>query len=118
MARDKYDQRRVGIQVLDAVTMPVALSRNAPAPVAEGTRAAEHALLLSSRPEPQGEVALVLRSGTFSAARPLHMVLAEAAYTLEPVELIEAGEDFDWVRCRVTGKKRHAQSLPLAAAGL
>jgi hypothetical protein len=118
MTRDQYDQRRVGIQVLDAVTVPVVLSRSAPAPSAEGTRPAEHALLLSSRPEPQGEVALVLRSGTFAAMRPLHMVLAEEAYTLEPVELIEAGEDFDWARCRVTGKMRHAQSLPLAPASL
>lgn len=116
MTRDKYDQRRVGIQVLDAAAVPVALSRSAPALSAEATPPTEPALLLSSRPDPQGEVTLVLRSGTFSATRPLHTVLAEEAYTLEPVELLEAGEDFDWVRCRITEKKRHLQSLPLVGA--
>ena len=115
MTRDKYDQRRVGIQVLDAGALPVALSRSAPAPFAEGMRPAEAAMLLSSRPD-QGQVALVLRSGTFSPTRPLHMVLAGEAYALEPVELIEAGEDFEWVRYRITEKKRQAQPVPLVGA--
>lgn len=113
MTRDKYDQRRVGIQVLDAAALPVALSRSLPS--AEAARPAETAMLLSSRSDQQGEVALLLRGGTFAPARPLHMVLAEDAYALEPVELIEAGEDFDWVRYRITEKKRRAQPMPLAA---
>jgi hypothetical protein len=116
LTRDKYDQRRVGIQVLTAAALPVALARAAPG--AEGTRPAEAAMLLSNRPNRQGEMALVLRGGTFSGARSLRVVLAEDTYALEPVELIEAGEDFDWGRYRVTEKKRQAQAVPIVGAAL
>jgi hypothetical protein len=118
MTRDTYDQRRVGIQVLAAAAQPVALSTRGAAPLVEGARAGEAAILLSGSPGQAGEMALMLRSGTFSAARSLHVALAEDLYTLEAVELIETGEDFEWVRCRITEKKRQAQPLPLASARL
>jgi hypothetical protein len=46
------------------------------------------------------------------------VVLADDIYAIEPVELIEPGEDFEWVRYRVTEKKQQAQALPLANARL
>ena len=117
MTRDKYDQRRVGIQVLDAAALPVALSRGA-APLADGARPAEAAMLLSGSPGREGEMVLVMRVGTFPAARALHVVLTDDIYALEPVELIETGEDFEWARYRIIEKKRQAQPLPLASARL
>lgn len=117
MTRDKYDQCRVGIQVLDPAALPVALSRGT-APLVDGARPAEAAMLLSGSPGRQGEMALVVRGGTFSEVRSLHVVLADDIYAIEPVELIEPGEDFEWVRYRVTEKKQQAQALPLANARL
>ena len=114
MTRDKYDQRRVGIQVVATAAVPVALARSAHA--AEGMRHAEGAVLLSSGHDGRGEAVLVLRGGTFSPTRPMHMVLAGDVCALELVELIEAGEDFDWVRYRITEKKRQAQPVPLVGA--
>jgi hypothetical protein len=114
MTRDKYDQRRVGIQVLDAAALPVALSRST-APAKESTRPADAALLLSNGAEQMEEVTLVLRGGTFSPTRSLRMALRADIYALEPKELIETGEDFEWVRYRVTERKPGPQ-IPVAVS--
>lgn len=72
---------------------------------ANGPRAAEperrrSAVLLSGG---NADEALVLmRAGHFSARQTLEMQLAGKLSVLRPTELIEAGEDFDCARYRVT----------------
>ena len=73
-------------------------------------------MLLADRPEQQGEVVLVVRGGTYAPTRSLRMALGADVYALEPAELIEAGEDFEWVRYRVTERKPGSQdSRPVSA---
>lgn len=102
ITRDKYDQRRVGIQVLETTAVPVALASPTSARAEGGARQAETAMLLSSRPDQNREVALLMRAGSFTAKRHLHMVLPVGGYALAPVSLVQAGEDFDWARYKVT----------------
>jgi len=59
-------------------------------------------MLLSSRPDHNREVALLMRAGSFTAKRHLHMMIPAGGFALAPVSLVEAGEDFDWVRYQVT----------------
>ena len=64
-------------------------------------------MLLSSRPDPNRELALLMRAGSFNAKRQLQMALPAGTYALQPVGLVEAGEDFDWARYRIV-----SQGLP------
>jgi len=110
MTRDQYDQRRVGIQLLETTAVPVALSPAQQVRPEDGARHADTAILLSSRPDRNREVALLMRAGAFATKRRLHMMLAAGSYVLEPINLVEAGEDFDWARFRVMEKLPSAES--------
>ena len=102
ITRDKFDQRRVGIQVLGTAAVPVALASAASTQSGDRARQTESAMLLSSRPDHNREVALLMRAGSFTAKRHLHMMIPAGGFALAPVSLVEAGEDFDWVRYQVT----------------
>jgi hypothetical protein len=102
ITRDKYDQRRVGIQVLETTAVPVALTSATGARSEDGARQTESAMLLSSRPDHNREVPLLMRAGSFTAKRHLHMMIPAGGYALAPVRLVETGEDFDWARYQVT----------------
>jgi hypothetical protein len=104
MTRDRYNQRRVGIQVLESTAMPVSVAFAAASQADKSTSHAEGALLLSSRPDRNREVAVLMRAGSFTAKRHLHMTMPAGAYLLAPVGLVEAGEDFDWARYRIADR--------------
>jgi hypothetical protein len=106
MTADQYDQRRVGIQVLETTAVPVALSAPTQGRPEDGARHTQSAILLSSRPDHNREVSLLMRAGVFAANRPLHMALPAGSYALAPVILTESGEDFDWARYRITEKQQ------------
>ncbi len=97
--RDSYDQQRVGIQALGPVAFPVQLSRAEK--VTTAVVPGNPAVLLSDKPDKNGEVAVLMRAGSFAPEQNLHMRVRDKAYLLWPAGLIEGGEDFDWARFKV-----------------
>lgn len=99
--RDQYLQRRLGIEVLGKVAIPVNLT------VAGGTRPADVpgernlAILLSSRPDKNREVAILMRAASYTQNHQFHMSVRGKTYLVAPSELIEAAEDCDWARFEV-----------------
>jgi hypothetical protein len=88
VARDEQRQYRVGIEVISHTVAAVHLLRGSGEP--------EHAVLLSMRPDSNGEVALIRSSGRYDARAGAQLVIRGNTYTLSPSRLIDAGDDFDW----------------------
>jgi len=104
VTRDEHQQRRVGVQVLSKIAIPVRIGKSggafSPAP-AETT---DSALLLSTTPDSRGEVGLVLRESSYNARDSLDMVVNNKPYLLMPSRLAEGGEDFDWAMFKVMAR--------------
>jgi hypothetical protein len=108
MTRDKYDQRRVGIEILETTAVPVAVSPSSPACTADSGRATESAILLSHQPNENRELMLLMQAGSFNPKRAVRIALPAGTYHLEPVAVIESGEDFDRARYRISDEQRAA----------
>ena len=93
IARDEHQQRQVGIQLLTRVAIPIK--------VAKSGRDPQGAILLSTSPDKQGEIGVVMRDGIYNASDSLEMTVKEKAYLLMPTGMVEDGEDFDWARFKV-----------------
>ncbi len=91
VARDEFQQRRVGVQVLSKIAIPVRIAKSG-----STSQPAETALLLSATPNSSGEVGVVLREGIYNSRDSLDMTVNNKAYLLMPSRLAEGGEDFDW----------------------
>ncbi|HKA44788.1 MAG TPA: hypothetical protein VKF40_22580 [Burkholderiales bacterium] len=104
ITRDERQQRRVGIQLLSRTAIPIKLARSSSGVMSGFNIGREpgSAILLSTAPDEQGEVGVVMREGIFNARDTLEMVVREKAYRLVPCRMIEGGEDFDWAKFRVT----------------
>ena len=105
LARDQYNQRRVGVQALGAIAVPVTLFS-----VANEGRAGDRgapALLLSKTPDRNGEISLLLWAGGYADNRNIHMQLRDT-YLLAPASLKESGEDYDWARFKVVKRLQGA----------
>lgn len=100
IARDRYNQYRVGIQVLGKVAVSVTLSPVGWTGARDATDRSEPGVLLSDRPDRNGEVALLMRAGSFTHKQNLQMRVHKT-YALAPSALIEGGEEFDWARFKV-----------------
>jgi len=97
VARDEYQQRRVGVQLLSKIAIPVRVAKS-------GSGASRHpdsALLLSASPDSRGEFGVVLREGIYNSRDSLDMVVNNKPYLLMPSRLAEGGEDFDWAMFKV-----------------
>ena len=102
IARDEYQLRHVGIQLLAQAVIPVKLSQAGGTSRADVSRESEPAVLLSTTPDRHGEIALLLRGGSYSPGHGLEMDVRGKWYRLTPRKLVESGEDFDWAKFRVT----------------
>jgi hypothetical protein len=102
ITRDAHQQRRVGIQVLTKTAVPVTVSKASTMSSLNFDLREEAAILLDIKPNERGEVGLVLREGIFNGRESLEMTLQRRNYRLEPVRIVEAGEDFYWARFKVT----------------
>jgi hypothetical protein len=96
IARDEYQQRRVGIQVLSKSVIPVTLTA-----AGHGTRDGDPGVLLSTAPDKNGEISLLMRDGSFSQQQALEMHVRNKLYYLMPSRLVEGGEDFDLARFKI-----------------
>jgi hypothetical protein len=94
VARDEQRHYRVGIEVISHTVAAVQLARGSAEP--------EHAVLLSMRPDSNGEVALIRTAGRYDSRAGARLVIRDKAYTLSPSRLIDAGEAFDWASYKVT----------------
>ena len=53
------------------------------------------AMLLSTSPDKNGEISLLLELGSFTKGQALDMQVGSKQYYLVPSKLVEGGEDFD-----------------------
>jgi hypothetical protein len=102
ITRDEYQQRRVGIQTLGKVAIAITLTPIGTVPAANAVRDGDPAVLLSSAPDENQEVTVLMRVGSFTAGQELEMRVRGKGYLVQPVLLLEGGEDFDWVRLRLS----------------
>lgn len=99
VARDEFQQRRVGIQVLSKIAIPVRIVKSGVA-----AQFAESALLLSATPDGSGEFGVVLRAGIYNSRDSLDMTVNNKSYLLMPSRLAEGSEDFDWAMFKVMSR--------------
>jgi hypothetical protein len=102
ISSDEFQQRRVGIELLSRAGIPVTVSAAANLASFNATRDGDAGMLLSTSPDKNGEVAILLRTGSFTDNLPLDMALANKHYHLVPCNLVEGGEDFDWARFKIS----------------
>jgi len=101
ISRNEFQQRRVGIQLLSKSVIPVTLTVSGHVSSFNAARGGEPGVLLSTAPDKNGEIALLLREGTYSQRQALEMNVRGKSYYLMPSKLDEGGEDFDLARFKV-----------------
>ena len=101
ITRDEHQQRRVGIQLLSKTAIPIKLGRASTVSGFNAGREPGPAILLSTAPDGQGEVGVVMREGIFNARDSLEMIVRDKTYLLMPARMVEGGEDFDWAKFKV-----------------
>ena len=89
VVRDDKRQYHVGIEIISRNAALVRINQGA------GGRDGENAILLSAKPDAQGEVGALLRAGRFDAGLSLDVVVGDESHLLMPSRMVEAGEDFD-----------------------
>jgi hypothetical protein len=94
VSRDEYQQRRVGIQLISKAVIPVALSP-AESGSSQKSRDAIPGVLLSTTPDKDGNVSLLMKIGSYTPSKPLEMNVRGKTYLLLPRKLVEGGDDFD-----------------------
>ena len=105
IARDEYQLRHVGIQLLAQAVIPVKLLPPGSVSLANVMRDGERGVLLSTTPDRHGEIALLLRGGSYAPGQGLEMNVRGKQYHLAPRKLVEGGDDFDWAKFRVMQKR-------------
>ncbi len=101
ISRDEHQQRRVGIQLISKAAIPIKLTRSGAISAFAAGREPGGAILLSTAPDNQGEVGVVMREGIFNGRDSMEMVVREKSYLLMPSQMVEGGEDFDWAKFKV-----------------
>jgi hypothetical protein len=101
ITRDQHQQRRVGIQLLSKTAIPVRLARSGAVSGFNAGREPGPAILLSTAPDANGEIGIVMSEGIFNARDSLEMMVRTKGYLLMPSRMVEGGEDFDWAKFRV-----------------
>jgi len=101
IARDEYQLRHVGIRMLAQAVIPVRLFPAGSASLANVMGEGEPGVLLSTTPDKQGEIALLLRGRSYTPGQGLEMNVRGKQYHLMPRKLVEGGDDFDWVKFKV-----------------
>jgi len=86
---------RVGLRLWTKAVLPITLN-------AEGGGGALRGLLLSDRPDDHGRVDVVLAAGSTADDGAFTVQVGDGAYRLHDGELVEAGDDYDYMRFRVT----------------
>jgi hypothetical protein len=104
VTRDEHQQRRVGVQLLSKIAIPVRIGKSGGAFASAPAEPTDSALLLSTTPDRNGEIGLVLNESTYNPRDSLDMVVNNKPYLLMPSRLAEGGEDFDWAMFKVMAR--------------
>jgi cyclic-di-GMP-binding protein len=106
IASDEHNQRHVGIQTLSKTAIPIRVVRAGTTNSSfDAGREPQPAILLSTAPDAQGEVGIIMREGIFSVRDGLEMMIGGKSYFLQPVRLVEGGEDFDWATFKISQQR-------------
>jgi hypothetical protein len=97
--RDDETDYRVGVQLWSRAALPVELKSIEPGAGESGE--GRRGLLLSARPDDNGEIELMLEVGAFSSFGRYAVQINGRPYMLVPSHLVEAGDDFDLARFKV-----------------
>ena len=87
--RDEQRQYHVGIEIIARTVIMVRFSLG-------GTGEADNAVLLSGKPDVNGEFGLIMRAGRYDANVDLHVTGRVKSYVFQPSRMVDAGDDFDW----------------------
>ena len=98
---DEFQQRRVGIQLISKAIIPVRLSPAGNVSSINVMREGQAAVLLSTAPDKNGDISLLLNVGSYTQTQPLEMRVRGKQYYLMPRRLVEGGDDFDWGKFKV-----------------
>jgi hypothetical protein len=101
VARDEYQQRRVGIQLITNAVIPVTVTPSGGISSIKEMRGGEPAILLSTTPDKNGDIGLLLKVGSYSPLQTLDMNVRGKQFYLMPRKLVEGGDDFDWAKFKV-----------------
>jgi hypothetical protein len=101
ITHDEFQQRRVGIQLISKAVIPVHLAPAGHVSSIHLLRFGDHGVLLSTTPDKNGDIGLLLKIGGFTQQQALEMTVREKRYYLMPRKLVEDGEDFDWAKFKV-----------------
>jgi hypothetical protein len=101
LTRDEFQQRRVGIQLVSKAVIPVRLSPAGNVSSFNVTREGDAAVLLSTTPDKNGDISLLLKVGSYTPTQALEMTVRGKQYYLMPRKLVEGGDDFDWAKFKV-----------------
>lgn len=93
--RDATGQRRVGIEVLSKIAVPVHFTLGQSDKPAVSAGHASNALLLSNKPDANGHIKMLLRSGSYLPGKSAHLFVRGKSYLLTPISSLEEGDDFD-----------------------
>lgn len=94
VVRDEQRQYHVGIEIVSRTVILVRSSH-------EAASDAENAMLLSTAPDTNGEVGLVMRAGRFDPGSGVEIAVRDKSYRFTPSRMIDAGDDFDWAAYKV-----------------
>jgi D-alanyl-D-alanine dipeptidase len=93
--RDEHRQYHVGIEMISRTVSLVRVGQSA-------GREPQTAILLSDAPDEKGEVGIIMRAGRFDPGAAIDVTLRDEQQVLAPTQMVDAGEDFDWARYRIT----------------
>jgi hypothetical protein len=105
ITRDSHQQRRVGIQLLTKAAIPVKVSKSNTMSSIDLDLSTETAILLSASPDANGEIGVLLGDSVFNGRDSYDLIFRDQSYVLTPSTIIEAGEDFDWAKFKVTHRR-------------
>lgn len=97
------EQHRIGLQLIGDAAAPVALFPAAATHAADPARAGEGAILLSSRPDGESNIELLVRRDGVAVAKAMQLRFLGRVYRLETVRVIEHGQGYRWICCKLLG---------------
>lgn len=88
--------------MLGNIALPVKLTPPENISASGAPERGDAALLLSDKPDKNGEVAVLMRAGSFMQTQNLQMHVRDKEYLLSPSRFVEGGKDFDWAHFKVS----------------
>lgn len=99
--RDKADRRKVGMETLSPVAIPARVSAVNGAGSVASLDGPVNALLLSTKPDAQGQIDMVLAPGFYRRGVGCGVCVQGKKFIIAPVRKLEEDENYIWARFKV-----------------